>query len=446
MKKEIDITIVGLSYYIDDYETYVNNLAAGTQVAMIAEPSNPYDRNAIKAFIGGKHVGYVSRDMAKEVLNYLRQNNGVLIGTVTEAMWKEIHIKIDIERFETVEIKKEPLFDNEAALNENLIAPMLCDDEKFLMNLSLSEYYLQLGLLSEDVKTVLEEVINGMHNSISCESTLGWLKLTEQINNLIASPKENTLQEDKEYLGNLVVEMHEYNKDRVRFIEEIYSNKYNRLQIEAFKADGALSRILKSEFGNTEPDSEQAKQLCEKMERFLLTLPNNNYRLLYDKKAEWAKALMYLRPSLKELYIICTHAIVLEWAKARISAEKEKHFDIRDLSLAMIDREKIFNSRLDREKLINLHNRMKVLIAGFGEKADYAWLFMACCNLSYLHSQNGYTAFAKTLCNWQVSDLDISVISSNIKINVTKVRERTLDPERMKQVMKTIADYENFIK
>lgn len=448
MKKEREIIIVGLSNYLDDYKAFVENLAKGTQVMMIPEPSNLFDKNAIKAFIGGKHIGYVARDMAPEVLPYVIQNRGVLIGSSVDAFWKEIHIVVDVSRFGELPLKKdkEAVFDRQTALSDNLIAPFLAEDEKFLMDLSLSEFYLQSGVLDEGLKDALDEYIKGMHNSISCESTSRWQELSQKIFEIISGSQEPSLQKFKENLEEQAHEMYEYNKDRVHLVGEIYKRKYNKLKQESLKAEGTLSRILRAEFGTTEPNQEQLMQLYERMERFMLSLPNNTYRLLYQKPEEWAKALMYLRPTLQELYIICTHAIVLDWAKERMAETEERDFEIRDLSLAMIDREKVFNSKLDRDRLIHLHNRMKSLISGFKEKADYAWLFMACCNLNYLSQQNAYSAFAKTLTNWQVTSEDEKVMTNNIKINVKKMRDESLDPERMKQILKTIIDFEKYIK
>lgn len=448
MKKEREIIIVGLSNYLDDYKAFVENLAKGTQVMMIPEPSNLFDKNAIKAFIGGKHIGYVARDMAPEVLPYVIQNRGVLIGSSVDAFWKEIHIVVDVSRFGELPLKKdkEAVFDRQTALSDNLIAPFLAEDEKFLMDLSLSEFYLQSGVLDEGLKDALDEYIKGMRNSISCESTSRWQELSQKIFEIISGSQELSLQKFKESLEEQAHEMYEYNKDRVHLVGEIYKRKYNKLKQESLKAEGTLSRILRAEFGTTEPDQEQVKELYNKMERFMLSLPNNAYRLLYQKPEEWAKALMYLRPTLQELYIICTHAIVLDWAKERMAETEERDFEIRDLSLAMIDREKVFNSKLDRDRLIHLHNRMKSLISGFKEKADYAWLFMACCNLNYLSQQNAYSAFAKTLTNWQVTSEDEKVMTNNIKINVKKMRDESLDPERMKQILKTIIDFEKYIK
>lgn len=448
MKKELEIIIVGLSNYIDDYKDFVENLAKDTRVMMIPEPSNLFDKNAIKAFIGGKHIGYVARDMAPEVLPYVIQNRGVLIGTSVDAFAKEIHVVVDVSKFGDLPMKrdKEAVFDRETALSDNLIAPFLAEDEKFLMDLSLSEFYLQSGLTDEALKEALNDYLKGMHNSISCESSSRWQELSQKIFEIISGSQEPSLQKFKEDLEKQAHEMYEYNKDRVHLVGEIYKRKYKKLKQESQKEEGAVNRILKAEFGTTEPDQKEVKQLYDKMERFMLSLPNNTYRLLYQKPEEWAKALMYLRPTLKELYTICTHAIVLDWAKERMAETEERDFDIRDLSLAMIDREKVFNSKLDRDRLIHLYNRMKSLISGFNEKADYAWPFMACCNLNYLSQQNAYSAFAKTLGNWQVTSEDEKVVTNNIKINVKKMRDESFEPERMKQILKTIIDFENYIK
>lgn len=446
--KELEITIVGLSHYVSDCNAFVSNLAKGTEVLMMAEPSNPFDRNAIKAFVEGKHVGYVARDMASDVLPYLAQSRGVLIGTVTSAIYKEIHITVNVSGFAEVAAneEKEPIFDKALALNDNLIAPFLPEDEIFLMDLSMTEYYLSMGgTQSEALQNYMTSYTKASQHSLSYESTKTSLELVCKFTKLLQLP-ETPLQNYKDNIETLLLDLHEYKKDKASCAAQIYNYKYTKLKDEAFCEGGTFERILLAETGTKDPDFDQVKQLNDRMEQFLLSLPNNTYRLLYDKPADWAKALMYLAPSLKDIYIICTHAMVLDWAKQRLAKEARENFDLRDLSLAMLDREKIFDPSFDRNRLLKIYGRMKALIDGFGEKADYAWLFLACCNLKYLVKNNAYTAFANTLTDLKLTNEDSKTISNNIKTNVKKHQDGNIDPERRKQIMKTIMDYENFIR
>ena len=64
----VEFDIAGLSYRenIDDY-------LGEFQGTLEAEPTNPYDKNAIKILApDGHHVGYVPKDMTAEVLNATR--------------------------------------------------------------------------------------------------------------------------------------------------------------------------------------------------------------------------------------------------------------------------------------------------------------------------------------------------------------------------------------
>lgn len=51
--------VVGLGYY--DYKPEL--VRRGSVVGLLHEPSNRYDRNAIKVMIAGRHIGYVARHL-----------------------------------------------------------------------------------------------------------------------------------------------------------------------------------------------------------------------------------------------------------------------------------------------------------------------------------------------------------------------------------------------
>lgn len=42
---------------------------------VVPEPTNPHDRNALKIMIGGKHVGYIPRELTSEACRYLSKSN-----------------------------------------------------------------------------------------------------------------------------------------------------------------------------------------------------------------------------------------------------------------------------------------------------------------------------------------------------------------------------------
>lgn len=56
MKKQF--SIVGQKFR--GLDPYLPGINAGTEVVLVREPDNKYDKNAVMVVIGGKHVGYLS--------------------------------------------------------------------------------------------------------------------------------------------------------------------------------------------------------------------------------------------------------------------------------------------------------------------------------------------------------------------------------------------------
>lgn len=78
--KQYRITqFVGISHREDsEYERY-KNLVDGEKVLLVKEPSNPYDKNAIKVLTqDGYHIGYLARDYARNLNRSL--NNFISYG------------------------------------------------------------------------------------------------------------------------------------------------------------------------------------------------------------------------------------------------------------------------------------------------------------------------------------------------------------------------------
>lgn len=54
-------------------QDYVKGLPDGTAFTLEAEPTNQYDPFAVKVIHAGRHVGYVPRDLSKEVAGLIER-------------------------------------------------------------------------------------------------------------------------------------------------------------------------------------------------------------------------------------------------------------------------------------------------------------------------------------------------------------------------------------
>lgn len=71
--------VVGESNYQDAIRKAIGRTGPAWEgpAWLVAEPKNPYDRNAVKVEIGGRTVGYLERDLAAEFqAGVLRQEGG----------------------------------------------------------------------------------------------------------------------------------------------------------------------------------------------------------------------------------------------------------------------------------------------------------------------------------------------------------------------------------
>jgi hypothetical protein len=60
------VDVVGESFYRRAIQAAMAIVGQGqdTWASLVPDPANPYDPNAVKVIIGGKHVGHLSRDVA----------------------------------------------------------------------------------------------------------------------------------------------------------------------------------------------------------------------------------------------------------------------------------------------------------------------------------------------------------------------------------------------
>jgi hypothetical protein len=63
MENPIIFTLNGAYFRNADTRHFVRNISEPIVCALIREPKNKYDRNAIKVMHGERHIGYVPRDL-----------------------------------------------------------------------------------------------------------------------------------------------------------------------------------------------------------------------------------------------------------------------------------------------------------------------------------------------------------------------------------------------
>lgn len=81
----IETKVVGVTY--EGRQAVVAQLSVGEEVRLRREPTNPYDRNAIRVErLNGQQIGYISRWQAAMWASLLDNHGGTLPATVTELM------------------------------------------------------------------------------------------------------------------------------------------------------------------------------------------------------------------------------------------------------------------------------------------------------------------------------------------------------------------------
>ena len=77
--------IIAGSYYCDT--AVLNLLKVGAYLDIVAEPDNPYDKNAIKLLYNGQKIGYIAKEDCLPFLTCLKLNKkvyGVLTAIIEE--------------------------------------------------------------------------------------------------------------------------------------------------------------------------------------------------------------------------------------------------------------------------------------------------------------------------------------------------------------------------
>jgi HIRAN domain len=76
---EVIFTLVGASYRPAASQLLVVSLSPADHVYLEPEPSNKFDKNAVKVLTTmGVHIGYVNKDSCLDVLEFLQNNPNYL--------------------------------------------------------------------------------------------------------------------------------------------------------------------------------------------------------------------------------------------------------------------------------------------------------------------------------------------------------------------------------
>jgi len=76
-------SIVGMNFR--NAESIVAALAVGTPVALVREPTNKYDVNAVAVWVDGKHVGYIPKKQNVVLSAFIDQTGGRPEGLAMDA-------------------------------------------------------------------------------------------------------------------------------------------------------------------------------------------------------------------------------------------------------------------------------------------------------------------------------------------------------------------------
>lgn len=67
--KNIQTNVAGVTFYDTDFSL----ISTKSRVDIIPEPNNEYDKNALKVLIDGNHVGYINKNINKDILKNIKE-------------------------------------------------------------------------------------------------------------------------------------------------------------------------------------------------------------------------------------------------------------------------------------------------------------------------------------------------------------------------------------
>lgn len=66
-------------------DPYLPGIMPGVAVALIREPNNPHDANAVAVWIEGKHVGYLSKNDNRTIARFIDEQGADIGGLAMDA-------------------------------------------------------------------------------------------------------------------------------------------------------------------------------------------------------------------------------------------------------------------------------------------------------------------------------------------------------------------------
>ena len=94
---ELETVAVGCRHYIESLKVQI-----GDALTLEPEPTNRYDKNAIKVMHGKHLVGYISKDINKKILKAIQDHDLIQVTCTDENDIYQIPIFIKGYNFETV--------------------------------------------------------------------------------------------------------------------------------------------------------------------------------------------------------------------------------------------------------------------------------------------------------------------------------------------------------
>ncbi|MFO1433430.1 MAG: HIRAN domain-containing protein [Candidatus Competibacteraceae bacterium] len=90
--------IAGLAYY--DVQQVVRRLQPGTELCLVAEPTNPHDEFAVEVFYGECKLGYIPRSDNRHISRLLQQgvklSCDVLEARPETTVWDMVRVRVSL--------------------------------------------------------------------------------------------------------------------------------------------------------------------------------------------------------------------------------------------------------------------------------------------------------------------------------------------------------------
>jgi len=403
------LVISGLSHYMDNYDSYCEQLPVGSRVIFVHEPQNPYTPQvAFQARIDRKQVGWACK-MDNFKLLPLRDKLGFVYGKVVSAYHKEIHVEVEVPA--GIHIPK--------SLEEAIGAMEMEASVLKSCTLVLPESQIQQTMLLNDLlvtladdpqlPALLDEWLSFAKRSLTGETMQACLDLYERF----GEAADNIFQWYKD-LGKDEVDVHvEAWKMQLDDAREVMEKLDYRKQ---------WSRILWDGTTPTQPMLEKSRQ---ELTEWLQTLPSDMWTLYHDDPKELARHVMYARFAREHTYIIISHMLALEWVEEQLEAFVPRHrgTDMSQWSLMQIDEKMLFR-RHTCEELTAIQQSLFGLLPEITRQDEYGLLLIALEKRKLIDSAHSFTPLIHTLVIWGlIAKDDEKKITESVKKSVPKYEQ-----------------------